>query len=276
LLTLVTYLPFYRLLEIAEYFSKNIEIIKPYEAIVFVDNVYHKKQEEVLKLLPTGIKYVFGNWGSRNDTWITMFKELPRSYGIKGNVLFVDSDNILVEGFIKYHFSLRHYNVYGVLDYECWVEGANPFLERSVSESDKDSTFIYKVYEPRNYFRGGGPFFWGPKQAVYLASLPNEELVNKLGVAISHITPYLRNLVSDETLLGVMAWLLGINKVPWVVASHHFHHGSGRSADEFLVARAHTQFAQGLWRVFKKREFLAYCLKYKAILLRESIKSLIH
>jgi glycerol dehydrogenase-like iron-containing ADH family enzyme len=84
------------------------------------------------------------------------------------------------------------------------------------------------------------------RQAVYLASLPNKELVNKLGVAISHITPYLRNLVSDETLLGVMAWLLGINKVPWVVASHHFHHESGRRADEFLVARAHTQFAQGL------------------------------
>jgi hypothetical protein len=35
------------------------------------------------------------------------------------------------------------------------------------------------------------------------------------------------------------------------------------------------QFAKGLWSVFKRKEFLAYYLKYKSVLLKESIKALI-
>jgi AbrB family looped-hinge helix DNA binding protein len=44
--------------------------------------------------------------------------------------------------------------------------------------------------------------------------------------------------------------------------------------DELSVARAHAQFAEGLWHTFRRRQFLAYSLKYKAIVLREAIKGL--
>jgi hypothetical protein len=77
LVILVTYLPFYRIHEIAKFFAKNIEAIKPERAVIFIDNVYHEKQKELaLKSLPNYTGYVFGNWGSRNDTWIAMFKRL--------------------------------------------------------------------------------------------------------------------------------------------------------------------------------------------------------
>jgi hypothetical protein len=108
-----------------------------------------------------------------------------------------------------------------------------------------------------------------------LRTLPSEELVNGLEKALAHVTPYIRNLLSDESLLGVLAWLTGFEYVPWTVASHHFHHGSGRKAEKLLIARVHMQFAKGLWSVFKRKEFLAYYLKYKAVLLKESIKALI-
>jgi hypothetical protein len=116
---LVTYLPFYRLHEVVEFFVKNVEIIKPSKAVVFIDNVYHERQKELaLKLLPHELEYVFGNWGSRNDTWIAMFRKLRNDYSVKGDVIFVDSDNILTNDFLKYHELLASYGLYGVLDYE--------------------------------------------------------------------------------------------------------------------------------------------------------------
>jgi hypothetical protein len=275
LVTLVTSLPFYRVHEIIEFFTKNIEVIKPERTIAFIDNIYHEKQKKlILKLLPNDIDYVLGNWGSRNDTWIAMFKKLRQDYGVTGDFIFIDSDNVVAEDFLERHHLLRSHGVYGILDHECWAGGAQQFLKRCFPKDRERAIFMYKVYEPRNYFRGGSPFFWGPKQVIYLRSLPSESLVNKLEDALAHVTPYIRNLVSDETLLGVMAWLMGINFVPWTVASHHFHHGSGRSADKHLVAKAHAQFAKGLWSTFRKKEFLAYYLKYEAIMLREDVKSL--
>jgi hypothetical protein len=49
---------------------------------------------------------------------------------------------------------------------------------------------------------------------------------------------------------------------------------SSQECIELSVARAHAQFAEGLWRAFRKWEFLAYSLKYKAIVLREALKGL--
>jgi hypothetical protein len=276
LVILVTYLPFYRIHEIAEFFVKNIEAIKPERALIFIDNVYHEKQKELaLKFLPNYTDYVFGNWGSRNDTWIAMFKRLRQDYHITGDVIFIDSDNVVTEDFLEHHHVLRPYGVYGILDHECWARGAQQFLKRCFTKDREHAIFMYKVYEPKNYFRGGSPFFWGPKQVVYFGSLPSEGLIDRLNVALMHVTPYIRNLVSDESLLGVMAWLMGINCIPWTVASHHFHHGSGRGADKQLIAKAHAQFAKGLWSTFRKKEFLAYYIKYKAIMLREDAKALI-
>jgi len=38
---LATYMPFYRIHEVLEYFTRNVELIKPGRAIVYVDNVFH-------------------------------------------------------------------------------------------------------------------------------------------------------------------------------------------------------------------------------------------
>jgi hypothetical protein len=276
---LVTYLPFYRLHEVASYFVKNAELVRPERAVAFIDNVFNEGQREVARrVLPEGVEYVFGNWGSRDDTWIAMLEWL-RSSGVEGDALFVDSDNVLTGDFPKVHRLLlraaeeNELRAYGVMDLECWEAGAGHFLRRS-ELSDVVGVFSYRVYDPRFFFKGGNPFFWGPKQAVYLGRLPDEELVEGLASALSRVTPYLRNLLSDESLLGVMAWLSGVERIPWTAASHHLHHGSGRAGDELSVARAHAQFAEGLWRAFRKWEFLAYSLKYKAIVLREAIKGL--
>jgi hypothetical protein len=202
-----------------------------------------------------------------------MFRILRRDYDITSDAVFVDSDNVVTEDFLKHHEELRHNGVYGILDYERWSgKAARLFLERSTLKDRERKIFMYKVHEPKNYLRGGPPFFWGPKQAIYLRTLPAEDLVNGLDSALAHVTPCIRNLLIDESLLGVMAWLAGMNYIPWTVASHHFHHGSGQRTDKHLIAKAHAQFAKGLWHVFRKKEFLLYYLKYKAITLREGIE----
>jgi len=182
---LITYLPFHRLHEVASYFVKNVELVRPERAVAFIDNAYDEGQREAArKVLPEGVEYVFGNWGSRDDTWIAMLKWL-RSSGVEGDALFVDSDDVLTGGFPEIHRLLlkaaeeNGLRAYGVLDLECWEAGAAHFLRRS-EPSDVVGVFSYKVYDPRYFFKGGNPFFWGPKQAVYLGRLPDEGLVLSL------------------------------------------------------------------------------------------------
>ncbi|ADY01917.1 hypothetical protein VMUT_1715 [Vulcanisaeta moutnovskia 768-28] len=71
MVTLITYLPFYRIYEINEYFVRNIEIVRPKNAIVYVDNVSHDKQKEIIsksKIVTSGIEIRVGNWRNRNNT----------------------------------------------------------------------------------------------------------------------------------------------------------------------------------------------------------------
>jgi hypothetical protein len=46
---LATYLPFYRLHEVTQYFMKNVEILQPKHVIVYVDNVYNEGQNEIIE-----------------------------------------------------------------------------------------------------------------------------------------------------------------------------------------------------------------------------------
>lgn len=274
MVTLVTYLPFYRIHEVNEYFMKNIKIITPSKAYVFIDNIYHERQKEIVKkVLPEGINYVLGKWGSRITTWFIMFRELAENCG-DSDIMFVDSDNVVTNDLLKYHELMSSYGIgYGILDYETWKEGAEQFLARSLKVDDEKGIFLYKVYNRKNFFRGGSPFFWGPKQVVYFRSFPDTAIINGIQKAFMNVTPWLRNLVSDETLLGLLAWLSKITYVPWAVASHHYHHRSGMPPNKCLVAMGHEQFARGLWKEFQRKEFLLYFLKYKMITMREYIKN---
>ena len=117
---------------------------------------------------------------------------------------------------------------------------------------------FYETYKPG---LRGNPFFIGPKQIVVLNLMGAEELKGHLGIvrglldrverAFNAVNPVLRNYISDETLLGLLAHLLGICCVPYLVGGtvHHVHGstpGVTQKHYKHLVARAHYEFAKAL------------------------------
>jgi hypothetical protein len=242
--------------------------MQPKFAFVFIDNVFNEEQKKILKkVLPDNIELRYGNWRNRNDTWIEMLKELQE---IGSEALIVDSDNVIDSSLASLHSRLKSYPIYTVLDEEAWKRNPRPILLRSRKfyEFNGKEIYLYKVFSNKNVLKGGSLFFIGPKQVVALSKFPERELLDKVERALSRVDVWLRNFISDETLLGVIAHLMGIEEVPWVVASHHLHHGSTPGkATEVLVAAAHRQFARGLMREFGNREFYLYYLKYSASLL---------
>jgi hypothetical protein len=276
---LATYLPFFRVHEIELFFLKNISIIKPKFSIIYIDQVFNNKQIELLRrVLPEGVEVRFGNWRNRNDTWIAMLTEFLQA-GVTP-VVVVDSDNVVDEIFLTLHEKLAHNPIYTVLDEESWQNGAHAVLSRSrlIGDINGKPVYAYKVFDGRfkNILRGGPPFFIGPKQVVVISKLPPPDLLNSLQRALSRVDAQLRNLISDETLLGIMAYAMGIREVPWVVASHHHHHGSAPSrgkVSELLTAIAHYQFAKSVARELRLREIRLYRLKYMISILH-NLKSI--
>lgn len=266
---LATYLPFYRIHEITTYFTKNIEILKPKNAIVYIDNIFHEKQKEIVaRAVPETIEVRFGNWRNRNNTWTTMLRDFRE---FNDEVVVVDSDNLVEQDLPEIHRNLSKYPIYGIIDEEAWSRGPHHFLARSrkIGELEingaKKPIYAYKVYEGsiRGLFRGGSVFFIGPKQVLGFSRLPDPEIIDRVERALNRVDPWLRNFISDETLLGVIAHLMGIREVPWTIGSHHMHHGSTLGkATELLVAAAHFQFGRGLVREFGLGEFRRYMFKY--------------
>lgn len=265
---LVTYLPFYRIHEISEYFVKNIEILKPKVAVVYVDNVFHEKQKEALaKVAPEGIEVRIGNWRSRCATWITMLRDF---HSLGDEIVVVDSDNVFEEFFPEVHSLLKsRVSVYTILDEETY--SLNTHLLRSLKLGElklvnnvSKPLYAYRVYDGslRSVFRGGSMFFIGPKQVVVLMKLPDIEIINKLNRAMQRVDPHLRNHISDETILGVIMYLMGFKEVLWTIASRHYHHGSEAPLNKALVASAHLQFAKALVREFGMKELRLYAFKY--------------
>ncbi len=116
---LVTYMPFYRIHEVLEYFQKNVEAIKPSSAIVYVDNVFHDRQKEMLRnIIPGNMDVRVGNWRSRSGTWFTMLRDLQGA----GDVAIMDSDNVIDPMFSAVH-PLMNYDMYTILDREAWGAG---------------------------------------------------------------------------------------------------------------------------------------------------------
>ncbi|MEM0184085.1 MAG: hypothetical protein QXU93_10950, partial [Thermoproteus sp.] len=235
-------------------------------------NIYTDKQINILnKLIPEYIEVKTGNWRSRGGTWFAMLRDLHQ---LSDGALFVDSDNILDHDFAKIHAEASADPIYTVLDEEAWTNNARQFLSRSRSGGrkigDRD-VYLYRVYDPSisAIFRGGSLFFIGPKQAVYFKTPPEVDIVEKVERAFNRVAKDLRNYISDETVLGVLAYLSGIREVPWIVASHHYHHGSTPPrAVKPLVAMAHYQFASGLVEEFGRGEFYRYKIKYLLSFLR--------
>lgn len=252
MVTLVTYLPFYRIHEINEYFMRNVEILMPKTAIVYVDNVFHERQKEIIsKVVPNGIEVKLGNWRNRNNTWLTMLKDF---HSIGSEVMVVDSDNVVEPVLTEVHKVLSaQAPIYTILDVETWKRNPKHLLIRSREigdvklGNDTRPIYAYKVYDDSlgGLFRGGPIFFIGPKQVIAFMKLPDIELINRVEKTVNQIDPWLRNFISDETLLGVIAYLMDIKETLWTIASHHHYHGSTLGKiTELFVAIAHHQFAK--------------------------------
>lgn len=275
---LATYLPFYRIHEVDEYFMKSARNAEADEAIVFVDNVFHQAQRAILER-ELHVPFVADNWGSRGATWFAIIRELR---GRGREVVVVDSDNVLDPGFRKVVDRLEG-DVYGAIDWEEWKRGARHFMRRSrkVGELDSDGgklpVFLYRVYDRSSagLLRGGALFFFGPKQAVGIRRFPDDAIVSRTERAFLSVDHDLRRFISDETVLGVLMHLVGIQEVPWTIASHHYHHGSTPGyAFKPFVALAHAQFARALYREFHLPEFRRYWLKYRLSYLKNVLRTL--
>ncbi|MFP3044543.1 MAG: hypothetical protein RXR03_02950 [Thermocladium sp.] len=271
---LATYMPFYRIHEVLEYFTRNVELIKPGRAIVYVDNVFHDRQREVLsKVIPSTIEVRVGNWRSRSGTWFTMLSDFQG----EGDVAIMDSDNILDPLFPKAH-SLMNYDMYTVLDREAWNRGApNTMLRsRKIGEISLGETSIpvfgYRVYEP-GFRRKGTVLFIGPKQVVVYRKLPELSIIRKVEEAFLEVPPELRPFINDEGVLGILAYLSGIRETPWIVMSNHMHHGSEHPPSrtrKAIVASAHIKFAKALRKRFSDKAFRQYERKYMLSLIKDA------
>jgi len=257
---LVTQLPFYRIYEIDLYFLKNVEILKPEESVIFVDNVYHERQKEILKhILPDNVSVRCGNWRNRHEAWLDILSEFN-----SGDLVAVDSDNVVSPHFKKV-LGLGE-PVMGIMDEGAWDDerSRNEFLRRSRKAYEVDGIPVYK-FPVINKGRGAF-FFFGPKQAAVFRKFPDIEILEKLRRALKNVNSWLMNIITDETTLAVICYLMGIKETAWTIASHHYHHGSMKrdvKRDRFLIATAHAQLAKGLAREFGQKEFKMYYWRYR-------------
>jgi len=268
---LVTYVPFYRFHEVLRWQLLNAKRLGVDYVTVYVDNVYAKEQVELLGLITDRfgerVNIVPGNWRSRCGTWFSIIRDHLQ---LDKPFVVVDSDNEVAEPgkvmkFINWVIK-EGVPIAGVLDTTALVNGkAIPlqFLRRTpavVEDEDGMRIGFYETYKPS---LRGNPFFIGPKQIVILNLTGAEELKGHLGVirglldklerAFNAVNPAIRNYISDETLLGMLAHLLGICCIPYLVGGtiHHVHGstpGVTQKHYKHLVARAHLEFAKALCR----------------------------
>jgi hypothetical protein len=260
---LVTYVPFYRFHEVLKWQLLNARLLGVDYITVYVDNVFAKEQVDLLELIidrfNDKVTVRTGNWRSRCGTWFSIIRDhiqLGKSFVI------IDSDNEVAEPekvgkFIGWAVE-EGIPLAGVLDTTALVNGKGipmQFLMRtSMVIEDKDGMRIgfYEIYKPS---LRGNPFFIGPKQVVVLNLVGvRDEVMGLLGRverAFTAVNPVLRNYISDETLLGLLAHLLGMSVAPYLVGGtvHHVHGstpGVVQKHYKHLVARAHYEFAKAL------------------------------
>ncbi|MGC8570859.1 hypothetical protein [Caldivirga sp.] len=266
---LITYLPFYRVHEVLDYFLSNVKLMSVRRSIVYVDNVFKDRQLELLRrIIPEEVEIRYGNWRDRNLTFMRILRD-AREEGL--DALVVDSDNLLEEELVNVDGELiSRFGYYTVLDHE--TKGRALFLSRSIrlGEVNVNGRSI-EVYGYRIPGFWKGVFFIGPKQAVRL-SKPLLESINlsvlgKIEESLKNIEPGIRLYVSDETTLGLLLYYSGIRIMPWVTMSHHMHHGSTIVNDKrtlkLLVATAHAQLGRGLVARGMGGRVLWYLSRYK-------------
>ncbi|BBE42753.1 hypothetical protein [Conexivisphaera calida] len=268
-LLLATYLPFNRVHEVAKYFNRSVEAVDPDETLVFVDNVVDGWQMDVLRD-KVEHRTVGGKWGGRVLTWISILEEF---LGRDCVMLVVDSDNVMDAGSGKF---VRGFGdkLLTFMDWDDWKNGSKGILPRSSAVGEVTiggvarPLYEYPVYNG-SLFQSGPSFFVGPKQAVLLAAKPDIQIFYKLKNILTSLPRDLVRHLTDETFLGVLAYLMGFKKVAWTVGSTHYRSSSSEDMDPTQLtlmravnALAHERFAAALYREFGLEEFRRYREKY--------------
>jgi hypothetical protein len=266
---LVTYVPFHRFHEVVEWQLLNARRLGVDYVTAYVDNVFAKEQVELLGLITDRfndkVTVRTGNWRSRCGTWFSIIRDHMR---LGKPFVVVDSDNEVVNPdkvlrFVDWVVK-KYVPMAGVLDTTALVGGKDipPQFMRRTTKVDEEYGMKIGFYETYKPSLRGNPFFIGPKQIVVLNLVgeggiyDGEKVSRTLGRierAFTAVNPVLRNYISDKTLLGLLAHLLGICCVPYLVGgtAHHTHNstpGVVQRHYKHLVARAHYEFAKALCR----------------------------
>ncbi|MFB6470597.1 MAG: hypothetical protein TU36_005125 [Vulcanisaeta sp. AZ3] len=277
---LITYLPFYRIHEVEDYFLKNVEVIGVRRAVVYVDNVYTDRQKAVLsKVLPSGVEVVPGNWRDRNTCFLTIIRDAIE-HG--DNALVVDSDNEVWPDLQMIDDQLiSSYGFYTILNNEAAGLLASPRVMNLgvVSVNGRE----VRVYGYKIVGLTKGIYFIGPKQGVrlspWLLKHIDVDFLNKLMNALQRVEPSIRNYISDEITLGILLYYSGIGVTPFIVWSHHRYHGSMRGTErpiiKTLVATAHARLGRELVRIKRDRRALWYFARYKLAQLLNGVYALL-
>ncbi|MDP8024047.1 MAG: hypothetical protein ACP5LF_06300 [Nitrososphaeria archaeon] len=279
-LLLVTYLPFNRIHEIKKYFDLSVKAAQPDEVMIFIDNVVDGFQKELLKE-KIGYKIMTGNWGSRVLTWISILEEFEK---FEGRMLVVDSDNVLDTGINEIARSWKE-TFLTFMDWEDYVNGSRGIMPRSkkIGElefgTQKRPLYRFSVYNG-SLFGSGATFFIGPKQSVLMTRKLDKDLLNRLKKSVEQLPKSLLKHISDETLLAVIAYLMGLKEVCWTVGTKHYH-SKPESMDNVQLklmksvnALAHERLADALYKEFRIKEFRTYRRKYMLARLKNALYSI--
>lgn len=252
--SLITYLPFSRINELKEFFLRNINSLKPFESVVYIDEVYSEYHKEILReRLPPFLKLKFGEWRDRSLCLLQIIEDFIEK---DKNILIIDSDNLLPEDFKVLDDALekKGYDFYNVLDFE--TKARELFLSRSISlgrviiNSKKINIYAYRV---SGLWRG--IFFVGPKQVVkiskYLFKKLNNEVISDLKKALMLMDLPVRRYLGDDTTLGFLYYYSNIKWVPYVIYTHHhpsqrFEKSVHKTTFKVLKAMALAQLARFL------------------------------
>jgi hypothetical protein len=264
--TIVTHVPFHRLGDIQDYFSKNSQEAGAKRSIAYVDDVFSEKQEEMIKQqLGPWVEIRSGKWRDKNLTIIQILKDLKSE---RVDSLFIDSDNLLDPGFQELDNKIDQ-DFYTIFEHgRKSMDTVDPKRVKHLKSITVDERNVdvssYRIV-------GGiwtGIFYLGPKQGIRLGertlSALDSSLIDKLEMAIRSLPYGIGNQLSDEATLGILFYYSGIRETPWIEFSTHLQadlSGRGRYS-RVLKSLANSKLARGVFSKSRPRVYWYY-FRYK-------------
>lgn len=228
---LITYLPVSRLGDLTEYFETNIELLKPSEVLVYVDNVFDCDDLNLPLRFMDNAEFDCVDYGNRGETVLRILEDV-----LPGDVI-VDSDVVLDKSFIKAYEKAMSMDakLIGIAD----ING-----KPSTRDVVKGGIPYTRILYTR---RGYSPVFFGPKQAIIINHDVDVDVVMHLHDVMIDVPKAIRNCIADETILGLYALLVGQLETPWFPIAYN----AGLSKDACggkLRAFAHYMLFKSLIR----------------------------